>query len=1231
MRSTAAALVVALLFQFQPALALLSPGAERDGVPARFAEALSIAEKSLDAGDLSLAIQSIERALERDPQAPAAWALRARWAEAAGDRDDLVYSLHTQLRLLIAQKAPKADVAAVRTRLESIDPLAKELLSLRDNFVKKLAPLAAQYEKDARPHSAIRVHQQILTLDPERTESLDAIQRISSAPDPSLAESAKPRDLLADVSQEWMREHDAKHSTWKDRAKLERENYVTQTDAGYEVLVRAAEAMEQMNAFYRRFFQYGTEEDKKSVSRIELRIFKNRDEYLKLGSSPAEWSGGQFTGGAVETFVGQGGFEEMVGTLFHEAAHQFVGLATNAVGWLNEGLASFFEGCRILANGTVIMNLPANHRLFPLAERMEKGWMTDAADGIDPKNPTGSEPEKAPTFRIVLENRYSWGPPWYAPTWGVVYFLYNFQDPADGRFVYRAAFREFINASGGKSGEGAVENFEKVVLANPSKRTPGVEASEDLRLPKKIEDLDAVWKDWLLRLRDEQAGRAKPDRPYLDWAKHAIARKDFGDAFEHFEKGLAATPDDVELLVAFADHLALRENDSDRASKLVTRALQVLEASKDAAPDEKRVKELEQRLAKWDPKRETLAKAVSDTVKTARSLVERYLAADLPLLTMDLSWRLGTALNAPDLLDLYADAARRTKKSIAIWKLAYNESDLEGWAGGSNNDTFEPYGALLRSRFGRYVEGSWDYRFLTLDKVTSGDFSMQADIAAAPGRNAFCGLVFGRKDGQSFHAVVFFPGGNGDEGVTVSGSIDLTSFFGSDSFKVWRHAPVKPTESDWHTFRLDVSGPIVDVWVDGELIASQEFGSVDALRGSFGLITGPGEAQFKNVRYLAREARDPAALIEREMRLADARAKSPDGRIGESWIGVVPPFPEVGKWVQGSRTSWDEAGPVPTLLVFWSRTQNEKIPMDAWLRHLAETHKDVGLDFICVTEPADTKDIADYLEKHPFPGAVATDLLMDYEGGIGRTLTKYSIDRFQYPRLLLLDVDHKVIWEGDPGFEVGKRWAPGTDSYLDAPLGDLIAKRRLKDLGRWRKDWAATGSPALRDGRFDAALPLMREARGMPREGVREVDEALSRLEAVEKAIDALDATAAKIVAAGAEPALDALLSFAVALERPIDAKKLRALKGQATGGTNAKAWEKAIALARKTRKELKPGGEAAAAKAVVAGLAGLTGELPKSLARDLEAAAQAGDAVAITRLLDAADRRPAAWLAAWL
>ncbi|HKB15110.1 MAG TPA: hypothetical protein VKF62_03545, partial [Planctomycetota bacterium] len=413
-------------------------------------------------------------------------------------------------------------------------------------------------------------------------------------------------------------------------------------------------------AFYRAFFRYGTPESKKAVTRISLHIFRTREEYLKLGvGPPAKWTGGHFTGDSVETYIGPGGFQEMIGTLFHEAAHQFVSLATNAAGWLNEGLASFFEGSRILPNGTVVTNEPADHRLIPLVERMKNGWMTSAQDGIDPEVPE-TTPRTAPTFRIVLENEYAWGPAWYAPTWGVVYFLYNYQDPVDGRFVYRKAFQEFIDASGGRVGKGAVENFEKVVLANPKPPIKGFKRPADagaVRLPATIGELDAVWKEWLDRLAEERTGHAPPQRPYLQWARGALLDKNPEAAAEHFEKGLAATPGDVALLTEFATFLAEQKN-TDRATALVLRALQVLES---ASPvDEKGVRDAERLLERWDPKRSSLERVHAELAAAGKALVDRYEAAGLPRMVMDVSWRLATQHDLPELLASYRRALERS-------------------------------------------------------------------------------------------------------------------------------------------------------------------------------------------------------------------------------------------------------------------------------------------------------------------------------------------------------------------------------------------------------------------------------------------------------------------------------------------------------------------------------------------------------------------------------------------
>src|SRR5258705_4525569 len=599
----------------------------------------------------------VERALERDAKSVRAWDLRALAAEAVGEKDLQIRALQEELRFSVAQKLLATEIDALRTRILAVDPLAKDLFDLARVFVPKLKAVAEQYEKDKRPHSAIRAYKEILALDPESKECADAIQRLASTPDPSLAGDAKPKDLLAGMSEEAIRQRDSEHNTWEKRDKLEREHYTTYTDTGYANLVRAAEAMEQMNAFYREFFAYGNEEDGHTVPKIELHIFKTYDDYMKKGKSPVDWSGGQFTGDSVETYIGDGSFNDMTGTLFHEAAHQFVSLATGATGWLNEGLASFFQGTRMLSNGTVLMNMPAPERLFDVVGRLEKGWMTDENDGFDTPDRSKSRPKKAPTFRIVLEDKYEWGPPWYGPTWAVVYFLYNYQDPVDGRYVYRKAFRVFINKSG-RVGKGAVKNFEEVVLANPEPAIKGVvrqKGAADVRLRKNVAELDAVWKDWLLALAKEQNGEIEVKRPYLVGARNALKAKDDTGAREHFEKAFTAAPQDVDTLLEFGAFLADHKG-GDRASKLGLEALRTLESKKPV--DDKAVRNAEKLLEKWDPKQKALASVHDELWATARRVVQQYQDAGCPTMVMDLAWHLGSDLNVPGMFDAYEYALR---------------------------------------------------------------------------------------------------------------------------------------------------------------------------------------------------------------------------------------------------------------------------------------------------------------------------------------------------------------------------------------------------------------------------------------------------------------------------------------------------------------------------------------------------------------------------------------------
>lgn len=1194
-----------------------------------FERAIQGAESALASGQLDEGSAWIQRALERDPKSREAWALRARLAAARQDVDDQVYALHQQHRLARLQRAPKAEVQELRTRLEQLDSIAPDLLDMSLSFVDKLSRVAEDYEKQDRPHSAIRVHQQILALQPDLQSSVVAIERLSARPDPSLADTAKAQDLLADVSEEWIREHDEKHNTWKGRAKLERENYVTYTDAGYEVLIRAAEAMEQMNAFYRQFFRYGTPGEGGSVSRINLHIFQTRDEYLKLGiGPPVEWSGGHFTGGAVETYMGEGGIEGMVTTLFHEAAHQFVSLATSAVGWLNEGLASFFEGCRILPNGTVLMNFPAMQRLMPLASRMERGWMEGHDDGLDAADPNVT-PGKAPRFRTVLENRYAWGPPWYAPTWGVVYFLYNYQDPVDGRFVYRNAFQEFINASAGKSGDTAVETFEKVVLAQPQAPTKGVDFSQSpfrIELPRTVQELDEVWKDYILRLREQQTGRLEQKPPYLEWARYALERREYEIASEHFEKGLVEDPGNMDLLVEFADLLATRFKNTDRASRLIGLALRELEWADEADVDQ--IRSIEKLASKWDPRYSQMNRLRDQLRAAFEGLAQRYLAAGLPRMAMDVSWRFGNDLNLPEIFAYYEQALRKAGSTTRLWSLVYNEADLEGWTE-SGRGTFLPDGSELAATLDSPDE-AFAYRFLTLDQVIAGDYSLETEIKAEAEVCQFAGLVFGQKDGKNFHALIYRPGQRGDDRygkVARLSGVELTSFYANDEYKVWRENKVGEVNDAWHKLRVDVTGRLADIWVDDQWIVTHEFPSRDVLRGRIGLLMGPGNARFRDIRYLARHPRDMGSRIERDLRMERLRESAgPEGPVGDSYVGLVPPWPEVRSWVQGDRTSFDDRGAVPQVLAFFSIPQNDRLPLDGWLRDLATRYEDIGLQVISVAQPDDARALGAYLQQHAFPGTVGADTRQGR--GYGNTFEEYFIPKYQLPRVLLLDVDQRVVWEGSSGFEMNAPWQPGMEPAVETPLKELIEKRHLRELAAWLHEWEGSGYQRLRRGDLAGTLPILQQAEELGGAAILPaVEDALLKLGVLRSSIEAISSTAMAMERMGRVEAVHTLLEWGEVLGVEVSSESRRDLKS-VLAQPAARAWARVSGEARKIKDRLDSRSGLRAAE----GLLKMAQDEPQSefcrlVASELEAAIASEDLEYIQRVVGEIENTPGRWL----
>ena len=1014
------------------------PGGENPFIEHYLAEAA----KNRKRGRLEAAREDLERALERDDRHLEALRTLAEVCLENEDPDSAAHAYHRWLQLVDAADKPPVNrraVQDVRKALLAIDPEAEAFRQLTDDYVGQLVGLARQNFEAGRFHAALEIYQQVLRVDPFHAEAAAGIAEVRSAGGDALAveDVYASSDPTGGKSAAWIAEQDRKHEDWGKAWSKDGDNYRYRTNAGYLVLETSSIAMEQMNRFYRKFFRY--REDGGPTPKIDVLIFKNKEEYLKLGSSPSDWSGGQFTGGSVETFVGgvtgKDTIRGMYNTLFHEAAHQFVSLTGKGgvPGWLNEGYASFFEGTAMLSNGSVKWNLPATHRLMPLADRMERGWMATASEGVKDDAGEWAQPEKAPTLRIIIEADYEWGPPWYAPTWGVVYFLYNYRDDR-GVPIYRDALHEYYLSGAAGRGD-KIAHFEEVVLAAPSSPV------------RTVDELSGLWRDWIMELRDIALGLSPPAKGGIEYGDAARERGDDDLALEFYEEAHVYQGDEPEVVWRLASLLAER-GEHDRASSLLRTFRQEMAAR--GLTDDARYAEAAELIEKLDPLHIRLVEVHAAMADKGLALARSYRERGMPRMAMEIALRTNANGSSPAVLDFYRELARETGITLARWKVAYNENDLEDWSGA---DGYRAYGKMIEATVlddpsltaGKV--GEFMAQELACDVAFDSDYSLEAEMRFGADASLM-GLCFGRKDSNNTHAVVLHP----------KGYLDISTKHGTN-WTIRDHRQVSIDE-DWQKLRIDVVGNVVDVYLNGQYLRTLELPSADSVRGSFGLITGTGSCQYRSIRLLARDPYDPAPRIERELTMERIAGDS-SLRASGNFSGFEPPPIQVEPWIQGEATDLAALKGRPVALIFWAISQDEVIPTTGYYQHLASEFGPLGVEFLVVVNSEHAVgEVRGYLDRHPMPGV---RVALDDEF---RTYNAYNVKPggFGLPRLLLLDVDGRVTWEGDPGFRSGEKWSPGKESYFDAPLSQLIKKRSLRELAAER-------------GRLERARALLDEGR----------------------------------------------------------------------------------------------------------------------------------------------------------
>ena len=369
----------------------------------------------------------------------------------------------------------------VRKRLWEIDPLARSRTSLTNKCNKELVPSCEALVKHGHLQRAgeLLLGIEPLTAGPERDLVRSLIKKVQDATSEVDLDEAGSGTLKG-VSQ--------KRSIVSDHYRLE-----ANLEANVAQLV--ADTMDDIFGSYVRLYLDG-DESRLTGGKVTIRIHEN---WTKMTD---EWPGGERPSGlggwwepgaqkvtCYDTRTDSGTLDDMLGTLFHEASHQFMSMLAARGGgwapaWLNEGTASFFEGAKAMADRRVLWPDAARGRLESLFEILTRGLLK-AEDVIGFSDP-GSYPG-------IM---YPYG-------WGLVYFLQEFEDPDSLEYVWRpyySEYRERITTT--RPAVNSLELFEEVFLAAGN---PGGFSS--------LRDFEQGFRDWIVdEIRPLHFGAARRER-----------------------------------------------------------------------------------------------------------------------------------------------------------------------------------------------------------------------------------------------------------------------------------------------------------------------------------------------------------------------------------------------------------------------------------------------------------------------------------------------------------------------------------------------------------------------------------------------------------------------------------------------------------------------------------------------------------------------------------------------
>ena len=610
------------------------------------ARRLRAAGKAQEAADL---LESKAERLSGDPDYHECF---AEVEEALGRTDRAAEQYDRMLAALARKGEEKSSrYRSVRKRLFAMDPVAQARLVCTNKAVGGIlesCQTLVEYEYDELAHQLLGGLVLIATGD-------------------ELVEAEK---LLADVSKRFTAvDLDAAGKGISERVMpkvtVVTDHYRVEANLERRVTQLVADTMDDIFTSYVQIYLDG-DESRAESTKCKLRIHGNWTKMTEehpgdeqpagLGGWWEPWSRRVV---CYDTRTDSGTLDVMLGTLFHEASHQFMTMLADRGGhapaWLNEGTASFFEGAKAMADGTVLWPDAARSRLENLHYMLTQ--------------------VKGPTFEDVIGYKLPGSYPgeYYAWGWGIVYYLQEYEDPDTFEYVWRRPYSTYRDKITTTSPPLDPRELFEDVFANSSS-------------PLGFEDVTEFfdhWRDWIvneihpLHFGTERRERrlARVER-YLEAADRAKDGDSVGPA-DLLERALRdleyvrseideADEPDVALILKQIEVLRRLGRDSTEAA-LIEEVLDLVDAAVVALPEDE-YKVLEKRMYDVDKKNEHPRRAkarIKNLRKRARSVLAEYEELEEPLAARAASFarNMGTALD--DRAGLLAAAERLERGASA--------------------------------------------------------------------------------------------------------------------------------------------------------------------------------------------------------------------------------------------------------------------------------------------------------------------------------------------------------------------------------------------------------------------------------------------------------------------------------------------------------------------------------------------------------------------------------------